>query len=396
MSAAPAAAPSTAPVTKVLFVDDEVDVVSMMRQRFRRHRDLELLFAHNGSTALDALRDDSEVSLVVSDINMPIMDGLTMLAQLKALDRPIRVVVVSAYGDMDNIRSAMNRGAFDFVTKPINFQDLSITIEKAREELLRIQEGRRAKQQLSVLQTELSVASRIQHVMLPNQFPAFPGRTDFDIHASMTAARSVGGDFYDYFLIDDDHLALVIGDVSGKGVPAALFMSSARTLLRATAMQAKSPGECVTDVNRILVRESEPTMFLTLFYGVLNLRTGVLECTSGGHNPPIVFGRNRPTEFCEVPTNLIVGAFHGIPYDTHQVQLAPGDGFLLYTDGINEAENFRHEDFSEARLLASVAQVCSGAPAELCESIISQVREHAAGADQSDDMTVVALRYLGR
>src|SRR5205807_122003 len=162
--------------------------------RFRRSPDFELMFASNGASAIETLRENNEVGLVVSDINMPVMDGLAMLAELPSLGRPVKVVVVSAYGDIGNIRSAMNRGAFDFV------------------------------------------------------------------------------------LIDDDHLAVVIGDVSGKGVASALFMSSARTLLRATAMEGKPPGECVSSANRILARESLPTMFLTLFYGVLDLRTGLLQC----------------------------------------------------------------------------------------------------------------------
>jgi phosphoserine phosphatase RsbU/P len=332
---------------------------------------------------------------VVSDINMPVMDGLTMLGELKTIDRPIRVVVVSAYGDMDNIRSAMNRGAFDFVTKPINFQDLSVTIDKARDELQRLDEGRRVKQQLNVLQTELSVATRIQQAMLPRVFPAFSSRKDFDIHGEMIAARSVGGDFYDFFFIDDCHLAFVIADVSGKGVPAALFMSSARSLLRATAMQGKSPGQCITDINRILSRESDPAMFLTLFYGVINLETGVVECTSGGHNPPVVYGPQREAEFCAVPASLIVGAMDGITFESHQFRLERGEGLLLYTDGVSEAENIRQEEFSDARLLAAVQASSIETPARLCTSVIEQVRMHAGGAEQSDDMTVVALQFHG-
>jgi sigma-B regulation protein RsbU (phosphoserine phosphatase) len=345
---------------------------------------------------MKALQDHLEVGLVVSDINMPVMDGLTLLGKLPSLERPVKVVVVSAYGDIENIRAAMNRGAFDFVTKPINFQDLSVTIEKARTDLERVREGQKAQRRLSELETELTLASRIQRSMLPQIFPAFPGRADFEIHATMIPARSVGGDFYDFFLVDPNHLAVVIGDVSGKGVPAALFMASARTLLRAVTMQDVAPGECVTTVNEILVRESDPAMFLTLFLGVLDLRTGMLEFACGGHNPPVAFGPNTEAAFLDLNPDLIVGAFGRVQFNTHRVLIPPNHGLLLYTDGITEAENHSKEEFSEQRLIDIVNPIRDQSAATLSAEVITRVGQHAGGADQSDDMTVVAIRYYGQ
>src|SRR5205085_2614760 len=152
-----------------------------------------------------------------------------------------------------------------------------------------IKQGVRAKEQLNAIQHELRVATRIQQSILPRTFPPFPERKDFSIYAEMTPAREVGGDFYDFFLIDDHRLGFVVGDVSGKGVPAAILMAVSRTLLRATAMTAPSAGECLEYVNSVLVSQSDPAMFVTIFYGILHTDTGELEYSVGGHNPPFLF-----------------------------------------------------------------------------------------------------------
>src|SRR5439155_1376496 len=203
-----------------------------------RDGEFEFAFALNGQEALDKLAADHSIDIVMSDINMPVMDGLTLLSRLTDFDRVLRTVIVSAYGDMQNLRLAMNRGAYDFLTKPIDFEDFETTVYKTIQEVKGIRDGHQAQQLLSAIQNELTVANRIQQSILPRSFPAFPDRTEFEIYAEMTPAREVGGDFFDYFLIDETHLGLVIGDVSGKGVPAAIFMAVSRTLLRATAMQA--------------------------------------------------------------------------------------------------------------------------------------------------------------
>ncbi len=385
--------------TRVLFVDDEPDVELMMRQRFRRKSidgHIDLRFARNGAEALAALEREPEIELVITDINMPVMDGLTLIGHVAGLERPVKIVVVSAYGDMPNIRTAMNRGAFDFVTKPIDFQDLAATINKATLELETLKKGRAAQERLSALQGELQVAARIQQSMLPRTSAVLSGRSDVQIQAEMIAARAVGGDFYDVFPVDNDHLAIVVGDVSGKGVPAALFMSSARTLLRATAAQQLSAGECVTYVNRVLSRDTDPAMFLTLFYGVLELSTGTLECTLGGHNPPIFLPHDGSPRMAEIPSSLIVGALERMTFETHSITLAPGDGLLLYTDGITEAENEAQQEFSEAALLALLAETGNEHPPAIANRILEAVRAHAGDAPQSDDITVLALRYYGQ
>src|SRR5215475_1920534 len=174
---------------KVLVVDDEPDLELLIKQRFRkriRDGEFEFVFAHNGEEALAKLKDDPGLDIVMSDINMPVMDGLTLLSRLSDVNRILKAVIVSAYGDMQNIRTAMNRGAYDFLVKPIDFSDFEITLNKTIQELEIIRQGLKAREELTAIQYELSVASRIQQSILPRNFPPFPGRTDFEIYAHMS------------------------------------------------------------------------------------------------------------------------------------------------------------------------------------------------------------------
>jgi phosphoserine phosphatase RsbU/P len=185
---------------KIMVVDDEPDLESLIKQKFRRQireNEYDFVFAYNGLEALAKLLEHPEICLILSDINMPEMDGLTLLAKLNELKNPaLKTVIVSAYGDMDNIRTAMNRGAFDFVTKPVDFQDLETTINKTIQELQILRNAQQEHDQLVALQYDLTVARNIQQAILPKIFPPFPGRKDFDIYASMTAAKEVGEEIF--------------------------------------------------------------------------------------------------------------------------------------------------------------------------------------------------------
>jgi sigma-B regulation protein RsbU (phosphoserine phosphatase) len=385
--------------SKILVVDDEPDLELMVRTKFRKQikqNEMEFVFAQNGQEALDKLVEDSSIDLVMSDINMPVMDGLTLLSRLTATNRILKAVIVSAYGDMQNIRTAMNRGAYDFLMKPIDFEDFEVTVNKTRRAIDEIKQGARAKDQLSEIQHELRVATRIQQSILPRTFPPFPERRDFSIFAEMIAAKEVGGDFYDFFLIDENRLGFVVGDVSGKGVPASILMAVSRTLLRATAMTAESAGECLNYVNQVLVRQSDPAMFVTIFYGILHTDTGELEFSIGGHNPPFLFSEARGVEMMQARGGMIVGMIEQARYTTERIQLQPGDGIFLYTDGVSEAEDVVENQFGEERIEALLAEKRSGSVEEIIRTAFRQVATFAAGAPQHDDITAMALRYEGK
>lgn len=380
----------------MLVVDDEPDLESLIRQRFRRKiRDGEydFVFARNGLEALARLLEHKDIGVILSDINMPEMDGLTLLAKLNELKNPaLRTVIVSAYGDMDNIRTAMNRGAYDFVTKPVDFVDLEKTIEKTINELELIRNAIKEHDKLLAIQYDLDTARNIQSAILPKKFPPFPDRNEFEIFAAMEPAKEVGGDLYDFFLLDDERLGFVIGDVSGKGVPAAIFMAVSRTLIRATALKGISPDECLTYVNGLLCLESVASMFVTVFYGILNFKTGELNYSNGGHNPPYILSKDGELKTVDLTGGLALGVVEGFKYKNNIVQLKPGDRIFTFTDGVTEAMNPDFELYSEERLEKFLVEKHQMNATELTKECFNEVHTYAQGAIQSDDITVLAIK----
>lgn len=250
----------------------------------------------------------------------------------------------------------------------------------------------RYREQLAAIQKELDTARAIQHSLVPRVFPPFPERTEFEIHAQMISARAVGGDFFDFFLIDDEHLGLVIGDVSGKGTPAALYMAMAHAHVRTTALRSLAPEECMAEVNRILVKEKVSTMFATCFYGILNTRTGELRYSSAGHNPPYLIGSCGVVQALDVVGGTPLGMLPLGRYDSGSTQLKPGDALFLYTDGVPEAKTFEDEELTDARLIQLLSEAGTLTPQAIITTVNTRISDFTAGAPQSDDITIVAVR----
>ena len=382
---------------KILSVDDEIDLELLLTQYFRRQirkGEYEFKFAHNGLEALTMLLKEKDFDIILSDINMPEMDGLTLLTKINEMQNPaLKCIMVSAYGDMGNIRQAMNNGAFDFATKPIDLDDLSVTIEKAIEHITYIKQMQQEHTQLESIKGDLAVAREIQLAILPRIFPPFPENVEqLDIAASMNAAKDVGGDFYDFFRIDEDHIGFVIADVSGKGVPAAIFMAVSRTLIRATGIRGVSPSECINYSNALLEKESVNNMFVTVFYGIYNIKTGEIRYTNAGHNLPYLLKKDGNIERLPVAGNMAIGLFGDFEYTETTLQLQPGETLLLYTDGVTEAINPREEEFTEMRLEQTLKKVTSSSCQEIIDTIKADVEAFADGAEQSDDITLLALK----
>ncbi len=386
--------------SRILVVDDEPDLEQLILQKFRRQiRDgiFAFQFAGNGLQALERLAQDDAIDLVLTDINMPEMDGLTLLNRIKEQDNPLlRSVIVSAYGDIENIRTAMNRGAFDFIIKPIDLNDLEITINKSLHDLRVLKEAIQSRDQLMFIKHELGIATEIQTSILPKVFPPFPDRKEFDIYAKMIPAREVGGDLYDFFQIDKARVGVIIGDVSGKGIPAAMFMAVSKTLLKATALKGIPPDSCLESVNTILVDESLPSMFVTVFYGIFDTRNGSFEYCSGGHNPPYIISKDGQVRQLDNCGGLFLGSLKNLEYESSVVMLQPGETLFLVTDGITEAMNTGDDMFGEERTEAAL-QTHAGEPLnELVDHVIEEVQAFAGAQEQSDDMTCLALRFFGR
>ncbi len=242
--------------------------------------------------------------------------------------------------------------------------------------------------------TELDVATRIQASMLPYIFPAFPDRAEFDIYATMLPAKEVGGDFYDFFLIDDNTLAVVMADVSGKGVPAALFMVIAKTLIKNNAQLGKSPAEVFETVNKLLCENNEAGMFVTAFMGYLDIPSGKFTFVNAGHNPPLISVAGK-FDWLKAKRSFILAGMDGTPYKQNEVVLKPGDELFLYTDGVTEAMNPNNKLFTEARLLEIISAKGGGDLKELLYAVKLGIDEFASGAEQADDITMLSLRYKG-
>ena len=377
---------------KILVVDDEPDLEPLMLQRMRRFIRTgvyEFVFAHDGVEALEALNADETIDMVLSDINMPKMDGLTLLERMPDVAPDIRAVIISAYGDMKNIRIAMNRGAFDFVTKPVDFDDLKFTIDRTLHHIREWKEALSARDKLVVLQNELNVASMMQQSILPNKFHH---SDDYKLFGTMQPARNVGGDFFDVIGLADNKVGLAIADVSGKGVPAALFMMSSRTLLKGAAMRADGPGAALTEVNDVLNEDNDACMFVTMIYAVYDPTTGVLTYADGGHDPPLVIHSDGSSTRLPGTSGLALGVLPGFDFLQHSHELSPGDTVILYTDGVTEAINTEEEQLGLKRLRETFAQNPPKAAEDAGRRVIDLVNEFAGDAPQFDDTTCLVLR----
>jgi phosphoserine phosphatase RsbU/P len=261
---------------------------------------------------------------------------------------------------------------------------------------IRIEQARLAEieQAQKLRAVELEQAARIQRSILPSEFPPFPDRKDFELHAAMVPAKEVGGDLFDFFLLDDEHLAFVIGDVSGKGIPAALFMAMTRSLLRATAPHERQPGRCLNQMNTMLAEGNTSGMFVTLFYGVLDTRTGALEFANAGHNPPYILSTDGKLQKLSQRSGPMLGVLEVPEYQTFQNQIPSGAAILLYTDGITEAVNTGDEFFDDPRLEAYLADHAAAPAQSLVAGLHAAVQDFSKGAPQADDITVLALRYV--
>ena len=380
---------------KILVVDDEPDVEPLMLQRMRRHirsGRYSFVFAQNGIEALEVLNSDPDIDMVVSDINMPRMDGLTLLSQIAELNPDLRAVIVSAYGDMKNIRTAMNRGAFDFVTKPLDFDDLQVTIERTLENMKAWKEALASRDKLVSLQRELDVASQMQQSILPTLFPK---GDEFETFGSMEPARNVGGDFFDVVQLDNGQIGLAIADVSDKGVPAALFMMSSRTLLKGAAIGLTEPGKVLSEVNNLLAEDNESAMFVTVLYAVYDPANGHLAYANGGHNLPVIFHADGSCTVLPYTQGLALAVLSGVDYEEGEITLAPGDTVVLYTDGVTEAMDLEKEEFGMERLQAVFSEGVPQSAETVTNVVFAAVREFVGDAPQSDDITCLTLRRGG-
>jgi sigma-B regulation protein RsbU (phosphoserine phosphatase) len=380
--------------TKILVVDDEADLEILINQKFRkkiRDKELDFIFARNGVEALEKLQENPDVELILTDINMPQMDGLTLLAKLQDLNYLLKAVIVSAYDDMGNIRTAMNRGAFDFLTKPIEFQDLEITMNRTLQHVRQLKESLRLQQELVALQQELDIARRIQQSILPENIPTL---LNLDIQVRYLPMAAVGGDFYDFYVTDEKELGVFVADVSGHGVPAALIAAMVKVAFSLQKPSANDPSKVLSSMNQTLSGKYKKH-YLTASYVYLDLEKRKLYHASAGHFPLLVWKKQEQKLQQLQPQGIVIGLAPEIHCPSVEVELTPGDRMVLYTDGILESRNKAGEIFGEERFLNLIQEKQDLSASEFADFVLKHLADWSDRKEGfEDDLTLIVLDVL--
>ncbi|MCL2051497.1 MAG: SpoIIE family protein phosphatase [Lachnospiraceae bacterium] len=340
----------------------------------------------------EAERQNSRFSMIIA-LSAALMLCTAFFLISKLINKPLRKladgVSLLGLGNLDVSIDLSTKDELGMLAE--TFNKMTADLKEAIEANAR---DRAEKERISA---ELNIATQIQSSMLPCIFPAFPYREDFDIYASMQPAKEVGGDFYDFFLVDENTLAVVIADVSGKGIPAALFMVITKTLIQNTALSGKRPEVVFGIVNRMLCENNDANMFVTAFLGYLDIPTGKFTFVNAGHNPPLLKRDGEPWGWLKAKAGFVLAGDEDTFYRQHEITLQPGDELFLYTDGVTEAANNENELFTDPRLLETAnSNININLPHnEFAVSIKHKIDEFADGAEQADDITILTLRYNG-
>ena len=313
----------------------------------------------------------------------------------RALLQPIRTIVseTSRFAG-ENVPADPKLG--DLIRNEDEIGRLADSIDDMEAQIQRyLQDMTRITAERERIGTELKLAEQIQASMLPGDFPPFPDRTEFDIYAVMDPAREVGGDFYDFFFIDDDHLCLVMADVSGKGIPGALFMMISKVILQSCAMLGKSAAEILTRTNDALSSGNKVEMFVTVWLGILEVSTGKLIASNAGHEYPVLKRAGERYELLKDKHGFVIGGMEGLTYREYELQLQPGDKLFLYTDGVPEATDSSEQLFGTGRMLDALNRDPDAGPEETLQNVRDAVEAFVKDAEQFDDLTMLCMEYKG-
>src|SRR5574344_1360980 len=315
---------------------------------------------------------------------------ITYIVLTKNINKPIDILTKSA----EEIGSGNLDKKID-INEPLEFAKLAQTFNKMTSDIKDyINNIHKMNSEKEKMEAELNIAKEIQESALPKIFPPYPERIDFDIFASMTPAKKVGGDFYDFYFIDNNHFAITIADVSGHGIPAAMFMMTAKTLLKNLALRKMNPAEIFNYANKKLCENNEQGFFITVFFAIIDLKTGIVKYVNAGHNPPLI-SRNNKFEYMKVDSNIVVGIFDEARYNAEEIKLEPGDSILLYTDGVTEANNKSGEFYGENNLLEALNSKALLKSKDVIKEVTEALNEYTADCEQADDITMLAFKYTG-
>ncbi len=382
---------------KILVVDDEPLNINILVDLLKG--EYKMMAAKNGLQALKAARSSNKPDLILLDIMMPEMDGYEVCATLKEdpETKNIPIMFVSAMNETSDETKGFDLGAVDYITKPISPTVLQARVHTHLALTQQASELREAhaliKQQQQRMQDELNVARDIQLSMVPKDFPQFDA---IDLFARLEPAREIGGDLYDCFMIDDESLCLCVGDVSGKGAPAALFMAMTKTLIKSYASSDLSTASIVTRVNDELCQNNDECLFVTLFVSILNINTGELKFTNAGHNYPYIIKEDSSLVTIDNKHGPIVAAMDGLIYQEDTITLEKSDTLFLFTDGITEAMNHDEELYGEERLESFLKSSDTKDVKSMINTLMQDIYIYEDGNDQTDDITMLSCHYSGQ
>jgi sigma-B regulation protein RsbU (phosphoserine phosphatase) len=351
----------------------------------------------NGANALK-IAENQPPDIILLDIMMPDMDGYEVCRRLKSnpVTAAIPVIFLTAKGDTADEAAGFALGAADYIHKPVNPPILQarvkthVALKKSIDDLNELSRALAAAKER--MEIELNVGRDIQHSMLPD---TVPDCSEIELSACMDAAREVGGDFYDYFMLNEEELCFCVADVSGKGVGAALFMAMSKLLLKSRASDDKLPSRIMTRVNTDLAKDNPECMFVTVFLGTINLRTGEVSYTNAGHNAPLIKRASGAVEEVVGRHGPVLGIEEDREYGEGKVQLHPGDVLLVYTDGVTEAMDNEDNLYTDERLLETVQSIDDISAASVLSRVRRSVDDFALDAEQADDITIITLQYKG-
>ena len=382
----------------LLVVDDNEDNRYTLTRRLRREGYANLLTANDGKQALEVLRSQ-HVDLVLLDIAMPELNGYQVLEQLKhdSALRDIPVIMISAVDELDSVVRCIELGAEDYLAKPFNPTLLRARVGASLEKKRLRDEVRESLQRL---EREMDAARRLQLGMLPRRFPEWSPERPVRLHAFMEPAREVGGDLYDFFFPCEGVFCFLVGDVSGKGAPAALFMARTRSLVRLAAELCQrfardhcTPASIAQIVNQELCQDNVDRMFVTLFLGFLDTARGTVAYVNAGHPAPYVSSASGAVDRIRAKPQVPLGVRSALVYDAHTIQLQPGDAMFLCTDGIADATNADEAFYTEARIESALRVARGDTPADMVSRVKTDVDRFTGDAPKADDMTMLALRW---
>ncbi len=375
-----------------LIVDSDPEIGRQITEKIRAIYDgapFNVTVALSDDEALALVAEGRTFDIALVSIDSPSVSGMTLFSKIEERSFRVPRVALASSSDLAGIRKAMNEGAVDFLLKPLTIADVKATVERVLAEVERRRRNWRERTEYSALMREIDIAVDIQKRILPRDFPGIEG---YAVHAATEPAKSMGGDFYDVFRLDDGRFGIVMADVSGKGIPAAFYMAVAHTLLRSVALSGGTPSDCMRQVNELLCEYHIPGMFVSAIYGVLDPASHTFAFSNAGHQPPYKRAGDGSLSTIAGGEGTVLGVMAEMEFGEERVKLAPEEFIFMFTDGVTEAFDAQRQQFSEERLEKSLAKGPFREARRIVETVEADVKRHVGDAEQNDDITALVVR----